>query len=355
MKTKLIYLFIPLIAFFTGCTSVDNYQLTQNGEASSYATKQKVAVPVTLLNDVAICGIASSYDLIAGQHDTVGFITIYNDSQNLYVDYVLTNGGTLGTVHLWVGTDLTLVPATPKGIPIPGQFTYQYDTNGASSYSFVIPLANIASLNDACGETIYAFAHAEVSMPDGPIETAWGGNHPVDVDSPGRWYFYADYTVQCCDEPPVVLDGTYETAFAKGGWVFTTNKKSNPEKLPSLNLTNNRWGWAINVKTDGVTTYDIYAGAGLNDITKGKKVGTLSVEKNGSNITVSYNFSSGYLFEEVHIYMGDSKPTTLAPGQYGWTEYFDPMSASYSHTFTVSDTDGDGIWIIAHSVAYGAF
>jgi len=55
--------------------------------------------------------------------------------------------------------------------------------------------------------------------------------------------------------------------------------------------------------------------------------------------------------EELRIYASDFKPTTIALGQYGYIQYFDPKVSSHTATFTVSDTDGDGIRIIAHAIA----
>lgn len=75
----------------------------------------------------------------------------------------------------------------------------------------------------------------------------------------------------------------------------------------------------------------------------------------GGNVAVTYNMSGGYTMEEVHIYAGDSKPTTAAPGQYGYTAYFDPRESGHTASFSVSDGNGDGIWIIAHAVVCGAF
>ena len=46
----------------------------------------------------------------------------------------------------------------------------------------------------------------------------------------------------------------------------------------------------------------------------------------------------------------DLAPTTIAPGQYGHTVYFDPMEVTYSSDFIIEDLDEDGIWIIAHAV-----
>ena len=166
---------------------------------------------------------------------------------------------------------------------------------------------------------------------------------------------FSTYTTGCCDTPPPSDNCFTQTAFAKGGWIFTTDKKSNPEGLPTLGLTKNRWGWAINIKATGNTTYPIYAGAGLNTISKGKQVGTLSVSWDGTNVTVTYTMNGSFTLMGTHVYAGDNKPTTIAPGQYGNTMSFDPAATNYTGTYSVSDSNGDGIWIIAHAGAYGCY
>jgi len=59
---------------------------------------------------------------------------------------------------------------------------------------------------------------------------------------------------------------------------------------------------------------------------------------------------SGYSFGELHLYAGDYKPTTVAPGQYGNLASFDPNSTQYTFTVPLADTNGDGVWLIAHAV-----
>ena len=88
----------------------------------------------------------------------------------------------------------------------------------------------------------------------------------------------------------------------------------------------------------------------LNKISAGKLVGTLTVNYTGTQATVTYALASGAVMTEAHLYAGDNKPTTVAPGQYGNTAYF--ATAATSHTFTVpvSASNGDGVWLIAHAV-----
>jgi hypothetical protein len=56
---------------------------------------------------------------------------------------------------------------------------------------------------------------------------------------------------------------------------------------------------------------------------------------------------------ELHFYAGDAEPTTCAPGQYGFKKDFDSRKYSYDSSITLEDTDGDGVWIIAHAVVCG--
>lgn len=265
------------------------------------------------------CG-TQSYTLWAGQTINAGTLVVSNDADSLYVTY--TTAGSFQTLHLWVGTDLSNLPMNNNSTPVPGKFPYKFDTDGLSTYTFAIALDEIASLNDECDKKIFVVAHAEVNI-NGKDETAFGGNKAVNVKDKGRWYYYAEYIYKCCDN-----DVDYQklgTAFAKGGYVFVTKSaKSNPEGLPTLGLTNNRWGWAI--KQDiGVKSYDLYVGAGLNDISKGIKVGYVEVDFNGTSVKVTYMLDEKYSIEEAHIYCSATQPTTIAPGQYGNPFYFNPF------------------------------
>jgi len=315
--------------------------------------------PATVL---AVCG-STTWQLTAGQTINVGTVTVSNDDTNVYVQYTLNTesypDATFGTLHVWLGNDLENVPATPDGTPIPGQFDKSeggasFDASGLTAYTFTIPFGDIGIVDtdEACGTELFVLTHAEVDLDstDGSDEheTAWGG--PEEGTGP-RWFFYGVYTICCDTTPPVIcLD---ETAFAKGNYVFTTNKRSNPEELESLKLTKNRWGWAINLLDPGITQYDIYAGAGLNKVENGTKVGTLTIHYTGLSATITYTLLSGYTLQEVHVYAGDTPPTTVAPGQYGLpSEGYDANGAVTMTLFDVplADTDGDGVWIIAHAV-----
>lgn len=337
-----------LIALLAACDH--GQQLTENSEQAQgppglFSVPPGDGGPETIDDAVTPCGNPKTVDLFAGQNIDVGSVTIYNDGTNLYITVYSVDGyaDMPEQIKIWVGGDLTNMPATEGGAPIIGQFPYKLTTNGGTTYTVTIPLDEISLFNE-CGDLIYVVVHADV-LVDGngtTAETAFGG----DEEGPGaRWWYYSEYTSQCCNGP--ALDYC-ETAFAKGGWVFAKHDRANPEALPSLELTRMRWGWAINIADFTTHTYEIWAGAGLNKTANGTLVGDLTVTRSGSDVTVTYAMDGGYAMQEVHIYASDVAPSTIAPGKYGHTEYYDPLDDTYQETFTIDG--GGGIWIIAHAV-----
>lgn len=302
----------------------------------------------------AVCG-TTTWNLTAGQTIDVGSVTVENDQDFIYVTYELDYpGATFGNLHLWIGTDIANVPAGGGGNPAPGQFPYHHDATGETKYTFVIPWSDtsLPDIPKLCGAQLIIVAHAEVKNVDGNSETAFGGDTKGNLGK-GRWYFYGTYTV-CCDEDPPVY-GACQTAFAKPdldeAWVFTTDSKSNPENLPTLKLTKNRWGWAAKIgPSPKQETYELWAGAGLNNTSKGKFVGILTVDWAKPVGQVTYTLDKGFVLRELHVYADDAKPSTIAPGQYGTTEYFMPPVTERTVTLSVEDAANDGFWLIAHAV-----
>jgi len=359
MKKQLFIfaIMLPLIAIFiSGCSE----QLINSSESNSLTTDFIGSLPTgdngpaNYLQGVTYCGTPKIVDLFAGQTTDAGSVTVYNDDINIYITVYSSYGYQDGTeqIKLWIGADSSLIPKNNAGVPVNGQFPHKITTTqSVNVYTFSIPLANL-SLVTSCGNSVFLVIHADVlASNDGGVtitpETAYGGD--IVGNTGNRWWYLTNYTIQCCGGTSNF--GKKETAFAKGGWVWTTDVKSNPEKLPSLRLTKNRWGWAINLPlVNGTTNYDIYAGAGLNDIKKGVKAGSLNISINGSNVTVTYNMLNGFKMSEAHIYANDFKPTTIAPGQFGHTMYFNSLASTATATFNLFDTNNDGIWIIAHSV-----
>jgi hypothetical protein len=278
---------------------------------------------------------------------TIGFIDFINDSTEISVIFFTADNDKcpLTDIKLWVGTDLANMPAS-NGAPAFAQFPHQQVvTDGAVQYDMRVPLSSLGLPAGAlsCSSkpvTVYVVAQLTTTCSTGTVR---GYSSP---NNNGAFNFAA---FELCCSDTVVLNGC-ETAFAKGGHVLASDGRANPEGLPSLGLTRNRWGWAIQLTSTGTTTYPIYAGAGLNKAANGKLVGTLTVAWDGANATVTYALNAGVAMTEAHLYAGDDKPTTIAPGAYGNTAYFPTPAGSHAFTVPLADSNGGGVWLIAHAV-----
>lgn len=308
------------------------------------------------------CGL-TTWPLVADDSYPVGTVSVSNDTQNLYLTYTVNYpGASFSTLNAWVGSDIGGVPySTSLGLPKPSTFPYISGTGafpdafGGTTYTFTIPFTDllITDLTGVCGLPLYVVAYADIKldlngdgMPD-RIASGWGGS--VSVKDP-RFWMYGAYTV-CCDFGPPPVEKC-DTAFGKGDHVFAYDAKANPEKLPSLALTRNRWGWAGLLGGPGSYVQDLWAGAGLNDTTRGTKVGTVTIDWSGSLATVTYRLTAaGYSMREAHLYAEDGRPSTVAPGSFGHTAFLDAGAREATFTVPLADLDGiPGVWAIAHAV-----
>lgn len=171
--------------------------------------------------------------LIAGQHIDAGNVTVWNDGDNLYVQYVTTGGWVLTETHLHVATSLAGIPQK-NGNPPPGQFDYanEYDPGEGVTEPdpYVIPLADLG-VADPCDLTmLYIAAHAVVVqlvedcmdvVSDANVEwsdngTTWNStvacwDHPSWADIAGAtWVWRTEYTDVAWEYDNV----------PEGGWYF---------------------------------------------------------------------------------------------------------------------------------------
>ena len=353
-KFKIVVLLTMLLtlAFIFSCENFKaptSENLTNQTCSENLFTPNSRDIGPTIIDpDVDPCGEVKTVEIWPDPCYDAGSVTIYNDAYNLYITVYSELGyqPIVGQIKAWVGTDLAMLPGGGVTVPDPNLFPYQYTVDSTeTTLTAVIPLDEIQGLVD-CDEPIYAVVYADLLVDDGyggVLElSGWAG----DIAGNGNvWWVYTTYVVQCCP----IFD-ICETAFGKGNWVFASSPSANPENLPSLELTNKRWGWAVNIEGDGDHVYEIWAAAGLNNLSNGTLVGTLIVSTFGDQVEVTYMLDPGYYMYEVHIYADDFAPTTISPGLYGHTVEFVNGASTYSHTFTVEDTDGDGIWVIAHAV-----
>ena len=155
------------------------------------------------------------------------------------------------------------------------------------------------------------------------------------------WGYYFEYCKQECEIP----EPDCETAYAYGDDLATCF-------LDIPGVESNNWGWSNGPISDPSSySWDIYAGAGQCDITKGTLVGTLDVDYSGGTCTVTYNIDGDFTLEETHLYVGNdilpkkNNKWTTAPGQF-------PLSGG--DTFTIDGLSGD-IYVVAHSVVCGDY
>jgi len=167
------------------------------------------------------------------------------------------------------------------------------------------------------------------------LYTGWG--NATDLEKQALVKFDLEYS------PPPQVD--CETAYAWGEGLATCF-------LDIPGVKSNNWGWSNGAISDPSSySWDIYAGAGQCDITKGTLVGTLDVDYSGGTVTVAYNIDPDFTLDETHLYVGDEMLArkkgkfTTAPGQF-------PYSGQQS--YTIDGLSGD-IYVVAHSVVCGDY
>ena len=73
----------------------------------------------------AIASVGQSYPLYAGKTTHVGEVVVFNDGDNITVKFELKAPWKLFESHIDVATDVSGIPQTKKGNPIPGKFKYK--------------------------------------------------------------------------------------------------------------------------------------------------------------------------------------------------------------------------------------
>lgn len=161
-----------------------------------------LVLPFKVLANTAVDPFVT--DLIAGQHTDVGDVLVWNDEENLYVKYLISEVGLcLDETHLHVATSLADIPQTKKGNPIPGQFAYQNDhIPCVDEYTYSIPL------NWEPGTSLFLAAHAVVRSLEGLEDFESVLPEIVTVNLYDLPYPRPSYT-QVVVSGGTILDGTY--------------------------------------------------------------------------------------------------------------------------------------------------
>lgn len=338
------------IFFLTGCSNENDSVVTGPSDESL----QKVDVG-TLGSNV------NSVKLVAGQTIDAGSVSFddvdtNNDGQidALQVTYSTKDGWELTEVQFFIGNSLTELPTTKSGNPQVGLFPYKSGAISGSSYTIIIPFSTLGFICPG-PEDYFVAAHASVRKGS-QTETGWGDGFRLVAR--GNWAMYFMIYISCDQTPPPV-EFTNETAFA-----YNSQYSNCFQNFSEFISNPSRWGWTNGPLAPGNYTFDVYAAAGQCDITKGTKVGSLSVNYSGSSATVTINLSGtnpntgrAYGLEEFHVYAGSEQfprnkqgEFTIAPGQY--PKVAKELNNITNYSFTINNLSGS-IYVIAHATVSG--
>lgn len=121
-----------------------------------------------------------------------------------------------------------------------------------------------------------------------------------------------------------------------------------------LDLGFHKWGWTNGPLGSGSYEFQLWAGAAHCDTSKGRLVGQVTVNYNGSTAVVTYQMYEGNWMTETHLYVGNNRlpkdkkgKETVSPGQYPYVH--DPLNNVTTDSYTVTGLSGN-IYVVAHAV-----
>lgn len=118
-----------------GCSEIANITAPGVTESEGVATLSR-----EVTYDPDFSGEFEEYILFAGQDIEVGTVKVWNNEENLYVEYMVDEPWCLMETHVHVGATKADFPLTPGG-PAPGLFDYSKDHDCVGSYTYyTIPL-----------------------------------------------------------------------------------------------------------------------------------------------------------------------------------------------------------------------
>jgi hypothetical protein len=195
--------------------------------------------------------------------------------------------------------------------------------------------------------------HVNETLQDG-----WINISPLSIEVPLEC---ENMTNQNFTNTPKLCYGD-ETAWAKSeeysneNWNYTTS---------------NNWGWTNGPLSEGNYVFDLWAGAGQNNISKGTLVGMVYVNYTGGCVNVTYVTYPGYYIGETHLWVGYTPlpeiwrkgyfvGNTSAPGQFPYGEYIGFEPGQTMETWWIWESCMEDppveftgeIYVAAHAVAW---
>lgn len=135
----------------------------------------------------------------AGQHMEAGSVCLSLHGDYLLLDYLLINNWQLHEAHAWAGSHPLHAPQTSQGNLRPGRFPFSDTMPATDSFTFNIPLRELAiNSGTFCEDLLYVAAHGVVSKAGHGTESAWAGGELFSAR--GNWARYFSLTPDCTDE-----------------------------------------------------------------------------------------------------------------------------------------------------------
>lgn len=245
MKNNIIRLLI-IFSFgliFFGCQSAEDITSpVDQFDKKNGVNSQTLITPVN-----TVPGQLTTVELVAGQHNVVGNITIQTSGSNLVIKYNITESGwSITETHLAVVGDPNDFPRTSNGNPKVGNFPYKGTHNNVNEVEYSVPIGNLPA-------TVYVAAHAVVEN----CETTPSVNLCPDFESttmtPSWLPSGVDYTVKvefnsqtyygfCVDNSRYIGSGSSRTVSFICSYDTLPNCTTFIEKSENLDLVN----WIIN-------------------------------------------------------------------------------------------------------------
>jgi hypothetical protein len=294
-------------------------------------------------------------DLFVGETSRAGTVCVtIEPGVAIHVIYTTTGGWELTEAHLAAGDSLSDIPIDDKGNSQFGQFEFHSGEIIGTSHAFTIPLWDFHV--EGCEPiTVYLAAHATLRKrsADGTWQTAsaWGQRF---VDG-GNWATLLAMSLACDARESPQLE-TCETVFAKGdaSTCFIGADFDHDGGEDGID----RWGWTNGPLAPGTgAAWPVYADAGQCDVSKGTRVGSLSVSYGSEgHVQIVFDRVDDFVLDEERLHVG-TEPLprgpdgrfTISPRRYPIVRELDDAT----HTEHQLGRLEGNIYVAYHAVACG--
>lgn len=275
--------------------------------------------------EVCVSGYHSfTYNIYAGQDIFAGTLNMYiNDEGNFVFSVDQIDGALAQELHIYMYDS---IEALPVKRPAPGLAPYKLGEIFENEFEYVIEMDELVD-----GSKFYFVFH--LALVDENIDVPSGvGGETAYIGEPngpekGAWFYAFGFEVIECEDGEEEIPTIYvafhavygdDTVWAVGETTFI-----------DLGLTSSRWGWQLTFDQNP-ETFELYAGAAQNDLSKGTFVGTLTLSWDGEYVTFTLDLEDGVQFTEIQIHVDYLPVDTISPGQLGYTAPNPPFDGTWT-------------------------